>query len=754
MPQYYLSNGQPFWTEKELSPEELGEYLDELEVDTSVPEITPEVTGSTPASTPPVSTPPETTGLRDWLGSFIPEPVKDIWGKLNTGLIDVGLPEEIRAPFEEDHPLVGKGFNILTDIMSGLTSPLNVATGATLGGGAALAGRLPQIARGLTTTGKALSAPVAAEGAVGLVDPESSLIDRGVGALEAIGGIAGMRAKVPQVGKLAAEITPKVSTTAKEVNEILGTTKPMDVTSETMTQVPKGQPRNLINEGTDIVNTNTGEVIDTTIKTPEPKVEAIKPANPNKPSITPQTRKGINTGRIVLKNPTVETIQQLNADGYVTTGRKNKDGNPIFRRAKVTIQEPESLPRQIYNLGRGMMSIDAPFTTSAAFRQGLPWIGTRHWFSAYGKATKAFTSEQIHGMVEDKIKTLPIFKPRGVSTRTPGKLLPSPAEEMGIRLVDASDVTRGESRQLRINLAEKIPLYGRYVRASNRAYSTFLNDLRANAAQELWDNAIAQGLEPRTFSKQLGEFVNTSTGLGKLSFEAGTKNFNKTVDFEKNAQLLSDVFFSPRLMARNVRMLNPSTYAMAEPFVRKQYMHAMLRSMVAWGSMSSLAAMAGAEVNTDPSNADFGKIKIGNTRLDPAGGLQQYLVLAARIAQQKTTSSVSNETTNFGEGYKPPTTETTIQDFGANKLHPVLKFAYDMASAHPNRPMNVGDRLIQQVVPLYSQDIIEILNEHPELAPLIIAASSLGVGSQTYGEGKPEPAFLPEDMDLVIGRKR
>jgi len=232
--------------------------------------------------------------------------------------------------------------------------------------------------------------------------------------------------------------------------------------------------------------------------------------------------------------------------------------------------------------------------------------------------------------------------------------------------------------------------------------------------------------------------------------------------------------------------LNPSTYVMANPMVRRQYTYAMLRSIGAWWAIAQLGSMMGGKVTTDPNNPDFGKIKIGDTRLDPGAGFAQFLVLGSRVkpdwahAPFKGTntgvvpfdlftgltgapggqyaSSISGKTRNFGEGFNPPTRTSAITDFLANKLHPTAKLFYDIGAVNERKPVHMMDRLMQLYLPMMTGDIAELATKHPELIPLVIPFSGVGGGSQTY-TGKPvEPKITPwlglDKYDMVIGGKK
>jgi hypothetical protein len=212
---------------------------------------------------------------------------------------------------------------------------------------------------------------------------------------------------------------------------------------------------------------------------------------------------------------------------------------------------------------------------------------------------------------------------------------------------------------------------------------------------------------------------------------------------------LTNTLFSPRLVASRVRMLNPATYMAASPFVRRQYMKAFLSTVGAWSTVAGMAKMAGADVVMDTNNSDFGKIKIGNTRLDPAAGFQQYLVLGSRLLSGKTTSSTSGKTHELGQGYQAPTRTDVVEGFATNKLHPTLKFAYDLYDASEYKPFQIGDRTLQMFVPLVLQDITELAKEDPSLLPLVIP-TAMGMGTQTYEKGKPQSVFINPKNDFTF----
>ena len=105
----------------------------------------------------------------------------------------------------------------------------------------------------------------------------------------------------------------------------------------------------------------------------------------------------------------------------------------------------------------------AAYDLSAPFRQGL-FLSVSHpkrFFQAFLKMFRQFGSEEAYQTAQSLIEKKPTY----------GLM-----KEAGLSLTDLGSLTTREERFMS-NLAEKIPLAGRGIRASGRAYVGFLNKL-------------------------------------------------------------------------------------------------------------------------------------------------------------------------------------------------------------------------------------------------------------------------------------
>jgi hypothetical protein len=227
---------------------------------------------------------------------------------------------------------------------------------------------------------------------------------------------------------------------------------------------------------------------------------------------------------------------------------------------------------------------------------------------------------------------------------------------------------------------------------------------------------------------------------------------------ENIAPAMNALMFSPRLfVSRFNTLLNPFYYAKLDPFARKAQLK-MTLSMVGTGVTTlALLKQAGVDVGLNPSSPDFGKIKIGNTRIDIWGGYQQYAVLAARMMSGKTTSSVTGKTNSLTSGkYGQSTRMDILSNFGQGKLSPIPAFAvgllkgsnmagqkFDVTSGFDKPFTDLEWRknpIASMFIPMVIQDAIDLAKEDPSLIPASVLGV-FGVGLQTYQPQKKKRTY-------------
>ena len=284
--------------------------------------------------------------------------------------------------------------------------------------------------------------------------------------------------------------------------------------------------------------------------------------------------------------------------------------------------------------------------------------------------------------------------------------------------------------------AEKIPL----VRASERAYVTFLNRLRSDSFDAM-TNSLGQNRETTLDEeKAIANFINIATGRGDLGM------------MEKASVPLATLFFSPKLVASRFQLLtaNPlrkALFGAKSSRLTSQIAGEYARYLIGMALVYALGSAAGGEIERDPRSSDFGKIRFGNTRLDPLSGVSQTVVVTTRVLGGETKSTRSGAVSELRGEKKNRFYDTgkVIHNFLRSKLAPAPGLAYDLASgenfqgettnlATPEGRSNV---FWNSATPLAVSDVKASLEEQGlDKGTVLSLLAIFGMGVQTYGDKK------------------
>ena len=364
------------------------------------------------------------------------------------------------------------------------------------------------------------------------------------------------------------------------------------------------------------------------------------------------------------------------------------------------------------NIPRAVMS---SYDLSAPFRQGLFLAGRKEFWGAFKDMFKAFGSERAFHAIQTDIQSRPTY---------------DLMQEAKLYLADPNHQINDREEQFMSSWAEKIPVVGRGIRASDRAYTGFLNKVRADTFDSIIKNAEAAGNDikedPKAI-KDLGSFINNATGRGNLGKTLSTAG-----------PVLNALFFSPRLIASRVTLLNPTYYATLSPVIRKEAVRSLLHLGAIATTVTGLAAEAGLDVESDPRSSDFGKIKTGQTHYDILGGFGQYVTLGARMITNQTKSN--GNVSDLGGGFGKSTRLDVAGRFATSKLSPVAGFLADYlrGKTYTGAPFSVRSEAANVFTPLFLQDAQAVMQQEGVAKGAAMSVPGLfGVGMNTYS---PVPA--------------
>ena len=292
--------------------------------------------------------------------------------------------------------------------------------------------------------------------------------------------------------------------------------------------------------------------------------------------------------------------------------------------------------------------------------------------------------------------------------------------------VAESSTLSGREEAFISSLPQKLPIVGKFIRASERAYITYLNKLRADIFYGTISDWRAAG-KPMTDKslRQLGDMVNNLTGRGSL-------DFGDFIKLESSRPFWSAMFFSPGLQASRLQLAS-SLVTTTDSAVRRQLYKNVGAALLLGTSILGAAKAAGADVEIDPRSTDFGRVKVGTTRLDFWGGFQPYARVAAQLWTQEIKTS-SGDVASLPDDFGTTRLGQTGR-FLRSKLAPGAGIIVDHLAGETflgEDPVSPGNALTT-VTPGAIQDFIEAINEQgfAKGVPLGLPAF-LGIGVTSY----------------------
>jgi hypothetical protein len=278
------------------------------------------------------------------------------------------------------------------------------------------------------------------------------------------------------------------------------------------------------------------------------------------------------------------------------------------------------------------------------------------------------------------------------------------------------------------NLAEKLPGLGRGIAGSERAYSTFLNRLRVDSFDAMAAGLSRDGKITEEEAKAIANYINVATGRGA----AGAA---------KNAFVgLNTIFFSPRYVVSRFQLLAGQPLWGGSMRTRQMVAMEYARFLTGLLVVYMLDALMGDdddESTFDPRSSDFGKIRVGNTRIDLMAGLSQSAVLLTRLAtgQTKTASGTVRSIRGDDIKYGYDNAADVIGRFLRSKLNPVAGTSINLATGKNivGEEVTTATVIRDISIPLAFRDIYGSMKEQgvPAAAALSILAI-FGIGIQTY----------------------
>ena len=365
-----------------------------------------------------------------------------------------------------------------------------------------------------------------------------------------------------------------------------------------------------------------------------------------------------------------------------------------------------NLVKNIIGLPRAVL---ATLDLSAPLNQGWGMLSRKEFYKNLSTMFKSLKNEDNFLNIQAEIMTRDTFKR---------------AKKAGLRINDLGENLELREEAFMTTLLDKVP----GVSASQRAYTSFLNKLRMDVFDDLLSKAEIAGEDVGLGSKDLEDIANV--------VNAFTGGYGQT-----NA-LVNAALFSPRKLQSTIKIIDPRTYIdpKTSKTARKAATRNILGSLAITATILKLAYVLGGdniEIEEDPRSSDFGKIKIGNTRLDNSGGNASYATLISRILTQKTKSTNTGVISNLGDGFGSPTSFDVSVNFMRNKFSPLFSLIVDSFSGENaiGEKKTISQSVVDRFKPMFINSIYELYKDDSTGAfgkAVLTVPALFGAGLSTY----------------------
>ena len=258
------------------------------------------------------------------------------------------------------------------------------------------------------------------------------------------------------------------------------------------------------------------------------------------------------------------------------------------------------------------------------------------------------------------------------------------------------------------------------VQLSERAFLTSGNEIRHSVVRGLLMEANRGNIPIELKQAEaLANLVNRASGRGTLG------------PLNELAPVLNGLMFAPRY-----RVSSPEWAATILNFGNPRAQKEAVKEIISFvgtgvGVLALLDISGLATVNVDPTSADFGKGKVGNTRIDFWAHMQQIARSVAMLYEGERQTS-TGERVSIGR-------EEVAYRYFRSGLSPFAGLLEDVRTGETiageeleGTPSGLGTQAFNRLVPLVWQDIVEGVREEGIRGGIISSLALGGIGVQTY----------------------
>lgn len=294
--------------------------------------------------------------------------------------------------------------------------------------------------------------------------------------------------------------------------------------------------------------------------------------------------------------------------------------------------------------------------------------------------------------------------------------------------------------QFPTSLPERIPYVGRAFTASEAAFKGSALRMRTDLFDLILDKAKDQGVDitSKYELESIGKIVNSLTAKGAFN----NRGFESA---------LKAVLWAPKMLKANLDVLTAHTGQDISRFAAKEAWQNLFKITATTALILAIAkAQDEDSVELDPRSADFGKIRLGSTRIDITGGMSSIIVLASRMISGQYKSTTSGELTEYGAGFGEQSRFDALIDFAVNKVTPPIRVAINLLKGETfdGKEPTLAGELYSAYTPIAIQNVMDYIENPNEERGIGVLADFVGLSSNTYATSNIKTGIIPEDTKI------
>lgn len=254
------------------------------------------------------------------------------------------------------------------------------------------------------------------------------------------------------------------------------------------------------------------------------------------------------------------------------------------------------------------------------------------------------------------------------------------------------------------------------------AYRVFMNKVRFDTFVRSMQNMSRTGQPTKDEAKDIARFINVASGRGAISHNvaAATVVANHLVLATRFQVSRVQFLLGLPVLMPAYRALRGQGSWRSTRHIAKEYVQS-LAAMATYYTIVHMATAFMAEdddeyptIEIDPRSADFLKIKIGDTRIDPMAGVQQWAVMGARLGRSLLGGDIADTAVTSLDGDERAMRGDDLLNFYRNRAAPLAGAFIDRIRGYTpdHREATLGHLFANMYTPISFKDTLAGFQEY------------------------------------------